>query len=285
MADSSEFEKYCTQTLEVYFGELAGGIVNNIKARKKLTDKSNISDFKEFIDLLEINTGILAGKNTANDIGNILRRNALDFVENKKKPEHILDSDMEKEIYTFLDKNTLPTERDIADYAKYLTLKYGGKAKNVEKEIIEKIKDQIKKTISRNRINAEIKDLLSRFQEPTKNDIDDFIHYIRLSKLVFEENELRDEIEKERLYRKFHGLQDTVIPSQINELVNLIKNTTNKDALSKKLGKQELSYLIKDESGVSDKSVSEFIKLMTPSEDDTRDTLEDLGLKHLISDK
>ncbi|KPQ45305.1 MAG: hypothetical protein MPEBLZ_00102 [Candidatus Methanoperedens nitroreducens] len=75
------------------------------------------------------------------------------------------------------------------------------------------------------------------------------------------------------------------MPSQINELVNLIKNTTNKDALSKKLGKQELSYLIKDESGVSDKSVSEFIKLMTPSEDDTRDTLEDLGLKHLISDK
>ena len=55
MADSSEFEKYCTQTLEVYFGDLAGGIVNNIKTRKKLTDKSNISDFKEFVDLLEIN--------------------------------------------------------------------------------------------------------------------------------------------------------------------------------------------------------------------------------------
>ncbi len=194
-------------------------------------------------------------------------------------------SDVEKEIDTFLDKNTLPTERDIADYTKYLTLKYGGHAKNVEKEIIEKVKNQIKKTISRNRIKGEINDLLARFQEPTKNDIDDFIHYIRLSKLVFEEDELRDEIEKERLYRKFHGPQDTEVPSEINELVNLIKNTTNKGALSKKLRKQELSYLIKDESGVSDKSVSEFVKLMTPSEDDTRDTLEDLGLKHLIRDK
>lgn len=285
MAESSEFEKYCIQTLVIYFGHLAGGIVNNVKTKKSLNDGSNISDYKEFVDLLEINISMLAGKNKANDIGNTLRNKALDFVEKEKKLEPILNSGMEKEINTFLDKNTLPTERDIADYTKYLTLKYGGQAKNVEKEIIEKVKDQIKKTISQNRIKGEIKDLLARFQEPTKTDIDDFIHYLRLSKLVFEEDDLRDEIEKERLYRKFHGPQDTVIPSEINELVNLIKNSTNKDALSKKLRKQELSYLIKDESGVSDKSVSEFIKLMTPSEDDTRDTLEDLGLKHLISDK
>ncbi|CAG0956837.1 hypothetical protein METP3_00583 [Methanosarcinales archaeon] len=285
MVESNEFERYCIQTLVIYFGHLAGGIVNNVKAKKSLNDGSNISDYKEFVDLLEINISTLAGKNKANDIGNTLRNKALDFVEKQKKPEPILNSGMEKEINTFLDKNTLPTERDIADYTKYLTLKYGGQAKNVEKEIIEKVKNQIKKTISQNRIKGEINDLLARFQEPTKTDIDDFIHYLHLSKLVFEDDELRDEVEKERLYRKFHGPQDTVIPSQINELVNLIKNTTNKDALSKKLRKQELSYLIKDESGVSDKSVSEFVKLMTPSENDTRDTLEDLGLKHLISDK
>ena len=285
MAEPSEFEKYCIQTLEIHFGQLAGGILNNIAAKKILNDRSNISDFKEFIDLLEINISILSGKNKASEIGNILRNKALDFAGKKKPPGIVLNIDVEKEIDTFLDKNTLPNERDIADYAKYLALKYGGQAKNVEKEIIDKVKNQIKKTISRNRIKGEINDLLARFQEPTKNDIDDFIHYIRLSKLVFEEDELRDEIEKERLYRKFHGPQDTEVPSEINELVNLIKNTTNKGALSKKLRKQELSYLIKDESGVSDKSVSEFVKLMTPSEDDTRDTLEDLGLKHLIRDK
>ncbi|MFZ3383483.1 MAG: hypothetical protein WA144_06120 [Candidatus Methanoperedens sp.] len=285
MAESSEFEKYCIQTLEIHFGQLAGGILKNILAKKSLNDKSNISDFKEFIDLLEINISILSGKNKANEIGNTLRNKALDFAGKKKTSGIVLNEDVENEIDAFLDKNTLPNERDIADYTKYLTLKYGGHAKNVEKEIIDKVKNQIKKTISRNRIKGEINDLLARFQDPTKNDIDDFIHYIRLSKLVFEEDELRDEIEKERLYRKFHGPQDTEVPSEINELVNLIKNTTNKGALSKKLRKQELSYLIKDESGVSDKSVSEFVKLMTPSEDDTRDTLEDLGLKHLIRDK
>ena len=285
MAESNEFEKYCIKTLEIHFGQLAGGIVNKIKIKKNLNDKSNISDFKEFIDLIEINISILAGKNKANDIGNTLRSKALDLEGKQKQSGNVLTSDMEKEIDTFLVKNTLPTEKDVADYTKYLTLKYGGIAKNVEKEIIEKVKIHIKRTISHKRIKEEINDLLLRFHDPTKNDIDDFINYIRLSKLAFQDDELRDEIEKERLYRKFHSPQDTAKPSEINELVNLIKNTNNNDALSKRLRKQELSYLIKDESGISDKSVSEFVKLMTPTEDDTRDTLEDLGLKHLIHDK
>lgn len=285
MAEFNEFEKYCIQTLEIHFGQLADGIVNKIKIKKSLNDKSNISDLKEFIDLIEINISILAGKNKANEIGNTLRSKALEYDGKQKKSGSVLTSDMEKEIDTFLVKNSLPTEKDVAEYTKYLTLKYGGIAKNVEKEIIEKIKIHIKKTISHKRIKEEINDLLIRFHEPTKNDIDDFINYIRLSKLDFQEDELRDEIEKERLFRKFHGPQDTAMPSEINELVNLIKNTNNNDVLSKKLRKQELSYLIKDESGVSDKSLSDFVKIMTPTQEDTRETLEGLGLKHLISDK
>jgi len=280
-----EFEKFCIQTLVINFGHLAGGIVTKIKTKKNLDDKSNANDFKEFIDLLEINISVLAGKNKATEIGNILRSKVLYLEEKPNKTELVINSDITKEIDIFLEKNTLPTERDVSDYSKYLTLKYGGTASNVEKEIIEKVKTQIKKTISRNKIKDEINEFLTRFEQPTKNDIDDFINYIRLSKLVYEDNDLRDEIEKERLYRKFHGHQDTVVTSEINELVSLLKNTNNKDALSKKLRKQELSYLIKDESGVSDKSVTEFVKLMTPTEEDTKDTLEELGLKHLISDK
>jgi len=285
IAGAHEFEQFCIKTLEINFGQLAGGIVTKIKTKKSLGEKSNISDFKEFIDLIEINISVLAGKNKANEIGNILRSKVLDIEEKPGKPEIVINSDITKEIDIFLDKNTLPNERDVSDYSKYLTLKYGGTAKNVEKEIIEKVKTHIKKTISRNKIKEEINEFLTRFQNPTKNDIDDFINYIRLSKLVFDDNELRDEIEKERLYRKFHGHEDTVVTSEINELVSLLKNTNNKDALSKKLRKQELSYLIKDESGVSDKSVSDFVKLMTPTEEDTKGTLEELGLKHLISDK
>ncbi|MCX9083063.1 MAG: hypothetical protein OIN83_12795 [Candidatus Methanoperedens sp.] len=285
MAESNEFEKYCIQTLVIHFGHLAGGIIKKVKINKTLNDKSNNNDFKEFIDLIETNINILAGKNKANEIGNTLRGKALTMEGKQKKSGSVLTGDMEKEIDTFLAKNSLPTEKDVADYTKYLTLKYGGIEKNVEKEIIEKIKIHIKKTINHKKIKEEINDLLLRFHEPTKNDIDDFVNYIRLSKLAFQEDELRDEIEKERLYRKFHSPNDTAMPSEINELINLIKNTNNNDALTKRLRKQELSYLIKNESGITDKSVSEFVNLMTPTEKDTRDTLEELGLKHLIHDK
>jgi len=280
-----DFEKHCIEVLEIHFGKLASGIVNKVKTKKSLDERSNISDFKEFIDLIEINISVLAGKNKSGDICNRLRNKALDIVDTQKKPDPVINSDMTGEIESFLEKNTLPAEKDVSDYTKYLTLKYGGRAKTVEKEIIEKIKSHIKETISRNKIKEEINEFLTRYQLPSKTDIDDFINFIRLSKLVFHEDQLRDEIEKERLYRKFHGQQDTVITSEINELVNLLKNTSDKDTLKKNLQKQELSYLIKDESAVSDKSLSDFVKIMTPTQEDTRDTLEGLGLTHLISHK
>jgi len=284
-AKVTDFEKYCIEILEIHFGQLASEIVNKVKTKKNLDETSNITDFKEFIDLIEINIAVLAGKNKSGEIGNKLRSRVIDIVDMQKKPESAINSDMAIEIDTFLQKNSLPTESDVTDYTKYMALKYGGRAKKIEKEIIEKIKNHIKETISRNKIKEEINEFLRRYQQPAKEDVDDFIKYIRLSKLVFQEDELRDEIEKERLYRKFHGPQDTVMTSEINELVNLLKNTDDKEALKKNLRNQELSYLIKDESGVSDKSLTDFVKLMTPTEEATRDTLEGLGLKHLIPDK
>lgn len=285
MAGVNSFEKFSLETLEVHFGQIASGIVEKVKSKKSLTEKSSISDIKEFIDLIELNIGVLAGKNKAMDIGNIMRAKALEFTEKPKEPEPVIKSDLIKEIDTFLEKNLLPTEKDIEDYSKYLTLRYGEKARNVQKEIIEKVKTQIRKTISQNKIKLEINEFLNRFQQPGKNDIDDFINFIHFSKLIYDETELRDEIEKERLYRKFHGPSEPVVTTQINELVNLMKNSGNKDTIKKKLRSQELSYLIKDESGVSDKSISDFVELMTPSDNDTRDTLEGLGLQHLITKK
>ncbi|MCX9084874.1 MAG: hypothetical protein OIN87_08775 [Candidatus Methanoperedens sp.] len=280
-----DFEKHCIEVLEMHFGKLASGIVNKVKAKKNLDDMSNINDIKEFIDLIEINISVLAGKNKSSDICNRLRNRALDIMGTQKKIEPLINSDMASEIETFLEKNSLPSEIDVSDYTKYLTLKYGGKAKTVENEIIEKIKSHIKETISRNKIKAEINEFLKRYQQPTKADIDDFINFIRLSKLVFRTDELRDEIEKERLFRKFHGHQEAVKTSDINELVNLLKNTNDKDVIKKNLQNQELSYLIKDESEISDNSLSDFVKTMTPTKEDTIDTLEGLGLTHLISNK
>jgi len=284
-AKIDEFDKNCIEILEIHFGKLAGRILNKVKTKKSLDERSNIKDINEFIGLIEINISVLAGKNKANEIGSILRNKALDIVNKKKKCEPAINSDMASEIDAFLKTNILPNESDVTDYIKHLSLKYGSKSNKIDKETKENINIYIKETINRNKIREEINEFLTRYPKPLKNDIDDFINYIRLSKLVFHEDELRDEIEKERLYRKFHGPQDEVKKYEINELVNLLKNTNDNVAFKKNLQNQELSYLIRDESGVSGNSLSDFVQTMTPTQEETRDTLEGLGLTHLISDK
>ncbi|MCZ7357849.1 MAG: hypothetical protein O8C66_01240 [Candidatus Methanoperedens sp.] len=282
MGISEDFINYCTQTLEVNFGQLSAEIINKVKAKKSLNDTSNTGDFKEFIDVIELNLSVLSGKNKAAEICNTLRTKAVETTGRQKAPETTISTDIDKEISAFLAKNTLPSESDITDYAKYLTMKFGGNAKKVEKDIIEKVKNHVRIAISRKKVNEEIGNFLVRYSQPEQKDIDDFVNYIRLLKLNFPESELREFIEKERLYRKFHGDQEVVEkPSELDQFIDIIK-TQDKNDISKAMQKQEISYLIKDESGLSDKLVSEFVELMTPNEGDMKDTLESLGLKHLI---
>ncbi|SNQ59735.1 hypothetical protein [Candidatus Methanoperedens nitratireducens] len=149
MAILEVFMNYCTKTLEINFGTLANEIINNVKAKKNLDDRSNIGDFKEFIDLIELNISVLSGKNRANDICNSLRSKAVELTGSQKPQETLMNSDIDREISAFLTKNSLPTEGDIIDYSKYLAMKYGGNAKKVEKEIIEKVKTHVKLSVSR----------------------------------------------------------------------------------------------------------------------------------------
>ncbi len=284
MVEADEFINYCIEALEVNFGQLSNGILNKISSRKQLSNKSTINDFNEFIDLIEINIGILSGKPRANEICNDLRTKATEITE-KPKAAISLSSDIEKEISSFLAENTLPTDSDISDYAKYITLKYGGNIKKVEKEIIEKVKVHIKEIISQKAIHEEICKFLTRYPMPTQNDISDFINYIRLLKLNFQEDVLRENIEKERLFRKFHESHDVAERTEIDQFVDFLKNHSDKKEINKIMKKQELSYLIKDDAGNSDQLLSELSKLATPSEKDMKDTLEGLGLKHMINKK
>ncbi len=285
MAVADEFIRYSIMTLEVNFGQLSYEIINKVCLKKKLDEKSDINDFIEFIDLVETSIGVLSGKKRAGNICNDLRAKANEIKENQKVNDISLSNDIDEEINTFLTDKTLPTESDITDYSKYITLKYGVSTKKIEKEIIEKIKLKVKEIIAGKKIDDEIKRFLTRYPQPTQIDVNDFINYINLLKLNFQEEGLRQLIEKERLFRKFHEPTEAVKTSELDHFVDFIKNHPEKKEIKKAMQKQELSYLIKDESGVSDDLLSEFKELATPNESDMRDTLEGLGLKHLIRKK
>ncbi|KCZ72824.1 hypothetical protein ANME2D_01259 [Candidatus Methanoperedens nitroreducens] len=257
MPIADEFIKYCTQILEVNFGEYSNKIINKVKSKKNLNDASSIRDFKEFICLIGLYTSVLAGKNKAVDICDALRAKATEITGEQKPPEVSIISEMDREINTFLMKKTLSTEDDTTDYAKYLALKYGDNTKEVEKDLIRKIKIYIKNAININRIKEAINRFLTNYPQPAQNDIDDFIHYIRLLKLKFREDELLQQIKKERLFRKFQEPRNSEEKPEINQLLDLIKTHNDKKDIIKSIQKQEISHIINHEPGLSDILLSE----------------------------
>lgn len=289
MVVAEEFLKCCTESLEVNFGQLSHEIINKIKAKKNITNSSNINDMIDFIDLIERNISVFSGKHKANEICNTIRANAITksvtAAEETKADDLVINADIDKEISTFLSTHALPTEADISDYTKFLTMKFGGNIKSIEKDVIEKVRQHVKAGIRKNILGTEIFKFLARYPTPEKSDIDDFVKYMDLMKLNLDENQMRDELEKERLYRKFH--EPTIVPeaNELDQLISFVKTSNDKESVGKLMQTQGLSYLIKDEKGVSDKSLTDFMNIVMPSETDMKDALEGMGLKHLIKSK
>lgn len=281
------FLEYCKHTLEDDFGKLGSAIIKRAGSKKFLDDGSSLEDIKEFIDIIGHNIILLSGKEKAISICNTLLKEAKKVIDQPEPQNVTLNEDIEKELDSFLPKNNLPVDDDIDDFAKYLSMKYGGDTDNVKKEIIDKVKKNIKDKLTLKKINLEIENFLSRYPEPEKTDVNDFVNFLRLSKMCPDEKKLRDQIEKERLFRKFHGQEneDVVDNPEVDEFFNSIEGLNNEDDINKAMKDQKLSYLIKNDSDVPDPLLNEFIDLMTPDKDDLEATLNGMGLEHMIKQK
>lgn len=289
MVVAEEFIKCCTTSLEGNFGQLSHEIINKILIKKNITNDSKLNDLTNFIDLIEKNISVFSGKHKAAEICNSIRAKAIPqsmgMNEEEKTVDMALSPELDKEICTFLATHSLPNEADISDYTKYLTMKFGGNTRALEKDIVEKVKQHVRDGIMKNILYGEISKFLERYPQPEKSDVDDFIKYMGLLKLTLDENLMRDELEKERLYRKFHEPTATSEKSELSDFITYVKSNNDKESVGKLMQTQGLSYLIKDEKGVCDESLTEFMGIVTPSESDMKDALEGMGLKHLIKGK
>ncbi|VVB88810.1 Uncharacterised protein [uncultured archaeon] len=252
----------------------------NMNADVETIDENNLTPFLAQIEKkLILRAGPVIVNKTLDKIKEFGEKKTI--TSNKAVPETKLDVEIDKEINTFLEKNILPTENDVTDYAKYLAMKYGGDARTVEKNLIDKVRSHVKDTISRKKIMNEIRLFLNNFPGANKTDIDDFITYSRMLKLNFNDDEMRLQIESERLARKFGNFHKDEAP-EIDKFIDILKVSKDKSAVGNAMKKQGLTYLIKDESGDPDKSLTDFMELIVPSEKDMKDALQNMGLDHLI---
>ncbi|MDP3104840.1 MAG: hypothetical protein Q8M95_09585 [Candidatus Methanoperedens sp.] len=251
----------------------------SIKTDIETLDNSKLAPFAEVLEKsLSARMGPAIARKMREKVMEFAGKNTIP--EKHTVPEEKMDEGIDKEINTFLDKNILPTENDVLDYAKYLTMKYGGEAKTVEKNLMEKVRIHVKYSIGRKKIKEEIRIFLDNFPHANKNDIDDFIKYTHLLKLSFVEDELKAQIENERLVRKFGGVKEE--RQEIDKFIDFVKVSNDKGKVGEAMKKQGLTYLIQDESGNTDKSLSDFIELITPSEKDMKEALQSMGLDHLV---
>jgi len=303
MSSIDEFLEYCTQILNANIGYRSKRIIDKVRSKKKLNEKSNLGDFEEFINLIELDVSVISGKNNAVNICSGIRSKAIELNISKQAMDifnalriesselsiseflkkinvadvctfhtraiEITDKQIpikfsiNKKIEQFLKKHILPNESVINRFATNLAFKFCEDIKRVKKEVIEKVKIRVKNRLIRKAIRTEIKNLLELYPQPNQTDIEDFIKHIRLSKLNFQEDELRQQILDEILYRKFYKSQDIVESSELAQFLDIIKTYDNKKDIKKEMQRQGIIYLIEDESGVSDKLLSEYIEPIT----------------------
>ena len=305
MSVASEFLKYCTQYLRDNLGGISEGVINKIQSRKNLNDASSMNDVMEFIHLLENSIGVISGKNNAisickhlrektmelnlvnetDELRNTLRNEASDININEflarinavnylkdlrpiDKTEKLTSTELHADIDRFLSQNILPVESDLTEFSTDMAMKYHVDAQKIKKDLIEKVKFNFKNEFNKKVVKAEINKFLFRYPMPTKEDIDDFVNYFSLLKYNNSKAQIREQIETERLYLKF---QDPVLTEKISEfdmLVDQIKGYRDKNDIIKILEEKEISYLIKDETRVSDKSLIELVEQITLFEKD-----------------
>ncbi len=256
------FAASAKKTLIEKLGVSGEDLYLRVNARKPIDEVIDMDEILDFIRTIENVVVAISGQDTANEIGIILRNKVQEIersdIERKKSDTR------NNEVEEFLRKHVLPRETDILDFAKYLTLKYGINSTEIEKELIDKARNQILNTITIKRIEQEIDGFLERYPQPEKRDIIDFVNYIHLSKINYPEKKLREDIEKERLYRKFYGQQEVPEPTIMDKFINSVRAGNDKKDIERLMQRQGVSYLIKTEEGVSEKLLSEIIELIVP---------------------
>ncbi len=302
MSSIDEFMESSTQILEANIGKRSKRILDKVRSKKNLNDRSNIHDFEEFIDLIELNIRVILGKNNAKNICNTISSKAIELNFSKQakdihdslktEPSELSISEFLKklnisdvsnfctmdikdkqtsfklpvtnEIDGFLMKYTIPIEGVIDIYAINIALKFCEDVEKVKKEIIEKIKISVRNKLIINAIRTEIKNFLITYPQPTLTDIDDLVEHNHLLNLNIKEDELRQLILYEMLYGKFNESASIEKSSELVQFLDIVNTYDDKKDITKEMQRQGIYYLIEDESGDSDRSLDEIIELITP---------------------
>ncbi len=277
---TNPFAEFAKKTLIENLGVSGKDLFMKVNSRKPIEE---IYDNDEILNIIKTMENIIIainGKETSEEIGLILRNKIIELekFDTERKKENLLI----KEVEEFFSKNEFPSETEIRYHAKYLALKNGININEIQNKITDHAKTHVKKIISAKRIKVEICGFLDRFPQPEKRDIIDFVNYIRLSRIIYPETQLKEDIEEERILRKFYRVQELGEPSLIDQFMSFVRENRDREVIKKYMEKEGNIYLIKEKENVSETLLSELIDMIVISENGIKEVLAQMGLQHMI---
>lgn len=188
--------------LETNIGDL--GILIFQKSVSKLDIGLNPSknDIENLILLLEKTIAKLYGDKKSKAIFDDLRK---ELIEYDKFFDKFFGSKIEDTLDNFFEMKGIPRESEIQEIARFLISNgYEQKEKKVIITLRQLTKDRIIRDLKGNIINDEVKIFLDKNPQYSEPDIEFFINGIKAKEIEVNDIDLKDKIEKERLFRKFN---------------------------------------------------------------------------------
>jgi len=191
--------------LETNIGDL--GIIIFQKSVKKLNIGANPSknEIEELVLSLEKVLAKLYGEKKSRSIFDKLRK---ELIEYDTFFDRFFESKIEDTLNNFFEMKGIPRGIEIQEIAMFLI---SNGCQESEKKLIGILKELTKVRIIRDLkgsiLNSEVKSFLDKNSQYSESDIEIFINEIKKMKLDINDIDLKDKIEKKRLFRKFNYME------------------------------------------------------------------------------
>src|SRR5574341_153295 len=200
---SAESLKLIKNNLEASMGDLGIRIYQKSLSKLKISANPSGKEIESVISHLEKMVARLYGDKKSKAVFDYIRKELTDF---DKFYDKFFGSKIKDTLDNFFEMKGIPGETEIQQIAKFMvSMGYEQNEKNLVKMLKQYSKEKIIWALNGSIMNSEIKIFLNSNPSYTQVDVENFINQMRINnKLEMNDVDIKDKIEKERLFRKFN---------------------------------------------------------------------------------
>lgn len=220
---SSDSLKLVKNHLEASMGDLGVRIYHRSISKLNISANPSRKELEALMAYIEMMVVKLYGNDKSKAIIDDLRKELADF---DKFFDKFFGSKIKDTMDHFFEMKGVPGEPEIEQISKYLISNgYEQNEKNLNKMLKQYSKEKIIWAFKWSIINNNIKSFLDSNPAYTQIDVEFFINQMKQNKFDVDDTDIKDKIEKERLFRKFNYMErreseDEKISRQCTALFN-----------------------------------------------------------------